>query len=250
MQFGSTSSGADSDAPLACRRIVIPMILVAIGTSLGLLSIALVSNRFGNTDWVGLLLFPLAGGIFATGVAHLFLRLPSSALLGIASTPIWAVAPFVFYWAFFFATAFQNRHHQDFAVNGVSQIAPAAQMDELFKDCRHYITYGPNNVPLFNSVAYFGDRYELTMQVPVEIESDSSGSIIGAPNFYLNETSAISVSPTGQIGASFSRNLNFGPAKWRQVYNGNGDFGKIGFVVNPTPVPNFKTYTDACRPSN
>jgi len=208
MQFGSTSSGADSDAPLACRRIVIPMILVAIGTALGLLSIALVSNRFGNTDWVGLLLFPLAGGIFATGVAHLFLRLPSSALL------------------------------------------PAAQMDELFKDCRHYITYGPNNVPLFNSVAYFGDRYELTMQVPVEIESDSSGSIIGTPNFYLNETSAISVSPTGQIGASFSRNLNFGPAKWRQVYNGNGDFGKIGFVVNPAPVPNFKQYTDACRPTN
>ena len=142
MQFCITSSGADSDAPLACRRIVIPMILVAIGTALGLLSIALVSNRFGNTDWVGLLLFPLAGGIFATGVAHLFLRLPSSALLGIASTPIWAVAPFVFYWAFFFATAFQNRHHQDFAVNGVSQIAPAAQMNELFKDCRHYITYG------------------------------------------------------------------------------------------------------------
>ena len=123
-------------------------------------------------------------------------------------------------------------------------------MGDLYNDCRHYITYGRNNVPLFNSVAYFGDRYQLTMQVPVEIESGSSGSTIGTPSFYLNETSAISVSPTGQIGASFSRNLDFGSAEWAQVYNSNGDFGKIGFVVNLTPVPNFKKYTDASRPSD
>ncbi|PHS13208.1 MAG: hypothetical protein COA78_07195 [Blastopirellula sp.] len=125
------------------------------------------------------------------------------------------------------------------------------QMDQIYSDCRHFITYGKENVPLFNSVAYFGDRYELTMQVPVEIRSETSGSMIGEAQFYLNEVRAVDIPPS-QIGASFSGGIEFGSTKWQQVYKADGDFGVIGFKINTVPVPvaNFKVYSAASRPSN
>ena len=160
---------------------------------------------------------------------------------------IWAVLYFSVYLGY---GNYKVRGHQEFAANGVSQIKPAMEMNQLFADCGHFITYGPNDVTLFNSVAYFGDRYELTMQVEVDIQSKSSGTMTGMPQFYLNEVRSVSVSPSGQVGASFSRNLNFRGAEWQQVYDANGDLSTIGFKVNSTAVPNFKKYAAACRPSN
>jgi len=178
------------------------------------------------------------------------IRLILTFMVAVVALPLAFCFAVVIFWVCLIASGFLNRDHQDFAANVVSQISPAMQMDELFNDCRHYITYGPNSVPLFNSVAYFGDRYELTMQVPVVIKSKSSGSTIGEPKYYLNEISAITISPTGQVSATFSRNLVFGSAEWTQVYNASGEFGEIGFNVNSTGVPNFRKYTDASRPSN
>src|SRR6185295_19618749 len=91
------------------------------------------------------------------------------ALLAIPALAVLA-PPFigaVFYFGVYIGYGnYKVRGHQEFAANGVSQIKPAREMDQLYADCRHFITYGPNDVALFNSVAYFGDRYELTMQVP------------------------------------------------------------------------------------
>ena len=212
---------------------------------LGLISLALVSNLFGNTDSAGLLLLMLAGGIFATGVALLFLRTSRAALVGVLAAPMSIVLLFALYLFSFFASAYLNRHHQDFAANGVELIAPARQMEELYDDCHHFISYGQNRVPLFNSVAYFGGRYKLTMQVPVEIQSDTMGSTNGSPEFYLNEVESVDISPSGQTGASFSDGLNFGYAKWQKVYDSNGDFDKIGFTIDPTAVPNFDKFSNA-----
>jgi hypothetical protein len=74
--------------------------------------------------------------------------------------------------------------------------------------------------------------------------------MIGAPQFYLSEVSTVSISPSGQVGVSFSRNLNFGLAEWQMVYDAHGDFGTIGFTVNSVPVANFQKYADASRRSN
>lgn len=94
------------------------------------------------------------------------------------------------------------------------------------------------------------DRYELTMQVPVQIDSATSGHTVGEPKFYLNEIASVAISPTGEISVSFARNLDFDAKEWEQVYDGRGDFGKIGFAVNATSVANFQKYADASRPSN
>ncbi len=144
----------------------------------------------------------------------------------------------------------KNWGHQEFAGKSVALIAPAAEMESHFADCRHFITYGPGGVPVFNSVAYFGGRYELTMQVQVAIDSPTAGRIAGTPRFYLNEVSEVTVSPTGQVGAGYSENHKFGMAEWSQVFNANGDFSVIGITIDPTPVKGFANYAGASRPSN
>jgi hypothetical protein len=182
-------------------------------------------------------------------------KLPSI-LITVAIVASIAVLVIPCLWAFLYFGVYigygnyKVRGHQEFAARGVSQIEPAIQMDEIFADCRHYITYGQNEVPLFNSEAYFGGRYQLTMQVPIEIKSASSGSVNGEPQFYLDEVDAVDISSSGQVGASFSRNLNFGLPEWQKVYKTRGNFSTIGFHLNPVPVANFQKYADAGRPSN
>lgn len=231
-------------------QVVVPILLVAFGAICGVTSLALISNQFGNTDSLGLILFGVASWMVVTGVSHIFIRLPMAAVIGAVAAPLMIAALFVLYWVALFATASGNRHHDDFAANRVAQIPPARQMDGLFDDCRHNIRYGPNGVPQFNSVAYFGDRYQLTMQVPVRIDSASSGAMVGEPTFHLNEVSKVTVSPSGQVQASFSRGIDFGSAEWALVYNADGDFSQIGFVTKPTGIPNFQVYAGALQSSD
>lgn len=161
---------------------------------------------------------------------------------------LWAV---VFFGIYIGYGNWKVRGHQEFARIGLSQVQPAAMMDELFDDCRHYIVYaGRESQSTWNSTAFFGDQYELTMQVPVDIKSKDSGSVIGEAKFYLNEIESVSVTSSGQIGASFSRNFRFNETQWKQVYDSGGDFGTIGFILKTTPVPNFQQYTNASRTSN
>lgn len=145
---------------------------------------------------------------------------------------------------------YKVRGHYEFAANGSSQIKPAKEMATLFARCRHFISYGPNEVPLFNSVASFGNRYVLTMQVEVEIQSRSSGTMVGRPRFQLLEVDDVTLLPSGQVQASFSRDLNFGDTEWQQVYASGGDLTTIGFDVDTTAVANIRQLVDTHRPSN
>lgn len=172
-----------------------------------------------------------------------------------AAIPLVAVLVSGLVWiAFYFAVYLglgnlTVRGDQEFAAKSVSQIKPASEMMQLYPDCRHFVTYGPSDTPLFNSVAYFGGRYVLTMQVPISIQSSTSGSMSGTPLFVLNEVSVVSVPPE-QVGARFSRSFTFDAEQWQKVYAAHGDFRSVGFDVDTTAVPNFQKYSDACRPSN
>ena len=166
-------------------------------------------------------------------------KTPLIAKIGLAS--LFVVGAISVLWAIFYFGIYigygnwKVRGHQDFARNGISQIQPAAEMGELFEDCRHYIVYtGRGSVSTWNTTAFFGGRYELTMQVPVDIKSKNSGSMIGDPKFYLHEVDSISISPSGQVGASFSEDFRFDEAQWKKVYESGGDFSSIGFTIKAT----------------
>jgi hypothetical protein len=138
--------------------------------------------------------------------------------------------------------------HQEFAANGVAQIEPASQMNQLFGHCRNYITYaGGASTSEWNAVAFFGGRYQLTMQVPVDIESRTKGHATGEPRFYLNEVSAVDIS-SGRVMASFSRSITFGPAEWNRVLESGGDFSTIGFIVKTgPPAKHFAEFAKSSR---
>ena len=184
--------------------------------------------------------------------SHHILR---TTLLGLAAVIVLCVAaPFIIWAIFYFGIYFgyggyKVWGHQAFAANGVAQIIPAHEMEQLYADCRQYVTYQGDD-PIFNSVAYFGDRYVLTMQVPVAIQSSTSGRMVGPPRFFLHEIDTVSVSPSGRVSASYLRSLEFGMTEWSKVYGANGDFSTIGFNVNPSPVMNYAKFVSAERPSN
>lgn len=147
---------------------------------------------------------------------------------------------------------YKVRGHQQFAAQSQALIPPAWEMGKTFADCRHYIVYGKHageDTPLFNTTAYFGDRYVLTMPVPVQIDSATAGHMIGIPIFSLQEVHSISIDD-GQITTSYSRSMEFGPNEWAKLYQAKGDLKAIGFTVNPLPVPNFQNLRAASRPSN
>ena len=106
----------------------------------------------------------------------LILKIGLVALLVVGAIPVlWAIFFFGIYIGY---GNWKVRGHQEFARNGTSHIRPAAEMEELFDDCRHYIVYtGGGSASTWNATAFFGGRYELTMQVPVDIRSGNSGSM-------------------------------------------------------------------------
>jgi hypothetical protein len=177
------------------------------------------------------------------------IALISAPLICLSLAALVPVAWMVCYFGYLAYSGLMNRGHQEFAVNGLDQIEPAAQMDQTFDDCRHYIVYsGPDSVSTWNSSAYFGGRYALTMQVPVKIKSATSGKVIGEPRFYLNEVRSVAVHPNGVVSTSFARDLKFGPTRWKKVFEANGDFAVIGFQVKTgPPVKNFAAFARASR---
>lgn len=144
---------------------------------------------------------------------------------------------------------YRVRGHQEFAVNGVAQIEPASQMEEVFEDCRHYITYsGDHTSPIWNSVAFFGGRYQLTMQVPVQIRSAAEGRMAGQPQYLLLEVERVDHTPDGRVQTSFGQNIRFGPDEWRKVYEADGDFSAAGFKIGDRPpVTGFDDFAAAHR---
>jgi hypothetical protein len=169
-------------------------------------------------------------------------------LFGVSCSTI--LAWLVFYFGIYLGYGnWKVKGHQDFARSGLSQIQPASEMASLFEDCRHYIVYsGRNSISTWNSTAFFGGRYTLTMQVPVAIASSHSGHVTGEPEFLLLEVSAVDVSPSGQVGASFGRQIKFGAKEWKTVVDHKGDFSKIGFPIESRPaIKDFDRYAKASR---
>jgi hypothetical protein len=89
-------------------RIAICFFLVALGFTLGVVALALVSNKFGNTDTIGLALLGLAGCVSTTGICYLRLRFRTAALIGLLAAPLAILLLFVLFWLFLILTAAAN----------------------------------------------------------------------------------------------------------------------------------------------
>ena len=124
----------------------------------------------------------------------------------------------------------------------------AVEMQRLFKTADHYISHyrfldEPTHT--WNTNVFFGDRYELTMQVEVSVDYKKNCiAVVGEPVFYLWEV----VSVNGRE-ARIGENFTFSKDEWKRVHESGGEFSTIGIILNPNPVPGFADYAEALRKS-
>jgi len=177
--------------------------------------------------------------------AECFLR-ASSLLTGIVL--LWAVFYFGFYVGY---GSWKNRHHQAFAKQSVALISPAAQLNGFYSDCRNFITYNePGGGPTWNTIAFFEGRYQITLQIPVAIQSPEAGETIGPARFSLLEIEEIDISGDSAASASYSNDWDFGLYQWEKVFAAKGDFSVINIpIVKGQPHERFGTFTSRLRAS-
>ncbi|MEO1529578.1 MAG: hypothetical protein AAFX06_29500 [Planctomycetota bacterium] len=79
-------------------RAFVAALLILNGCFSGIAAMLLVSNRFGNTDVIGLAMLCIAGWSAATGIALLRLRFLIAALIGLIASPVAGIFLCVLFW--------------------------------------------------------------------------------------------------------------------------------------------------------
>lgn len=92
----------------SAMRSAVSLLLVGCGLLVGVLGLALVSNKYGNTDIYGLPVVALGGMLLGTGICSFFAKFRYSIFVGIAAGPASLILLFILYWVAIFATAFAN----------------------------------------------------------------------------------------------------------------------------------------------
>jgi len=151
---------------------------------------------------------------------------------------------------------FNMKNYTQAVKSGFKKIPEAMQVERLFGEADHFISYSGPHVPQnwYTEVFFYG-RYVLTMQVEVKTNSAFSEvtEVVGEPKFYLVEVKEIEgVSPdgTGWPGASFngSGQRTFGLTDWKKIYDAKGDLSVIGITIHKDqPVDNFDFYVRATK---
>ena len=81
-------------------RLSVCAILVFIGISSGVVALPLISNRYGNTDTIGVPLLAFAGWATATGVLYTRVRFFIAASAAIAVAPLTIVTLVALFWLY------------------------------------------------------------------------------------------------------------------------------------------------------
>lgn len=131
--------------------------------------------------------------------------------------------------------------------DGYKQIPEAKQIDDLFGPAWHSLSnYREPNAADWISEATLGDRYELTMVLPVKMERQTGklAGIVGKPRIFLREVTSVQ----GR-GISYGQQFEISPDQWQQLVAADGDFSVIGIPVDlNNPVPGFAELQN--RPRN
>lgn len=116
----------------------------------------------------------------------------------------------------------------------------AVEIEQLYPDSiRHFITYfGLRGRPLtWNSEAFFGGKYRLTMQVEVAVDYESHVvRAVEEPIFYLSHIASVTKGPNGQYGARFGETIQFDRSGWDSLYSSGGDLSVLEPYRNRAPV--------------
>ena len=136
--------------------------------------------------------------------------------------------------------------------SGRSLIAPALEMEKQFPKTEHMlIMYGSNRSEKheWQSVAFFGGRYELTLSLNVVLSSDGTKiiKVDEEPKFDLWVCQKMQVSG----GASYdpSRAQRFGLQKWNEFRDSGFDLKTLDPAYDGSKLPDFDEFADRVQQS-
>ena len=137
--------------------------------------------------------------------------------------------------------------------SGRSLITPALEMEKQFPKTEHMlIMYGGTGSTQheWQTVAFFGGRYELTMTVNVILSSDGKEilKVVGEPKFYLSVCQKIL---DGGGGATYigTRYQKFGLQKWNEFRDSGYDPKILDSANDGSTLPDFDAFADIVQQS-
>lgn len=125
-----------------------------------------------------------------------------------------------------------------------TQLPIAVEFEELFPaNTDHFITHfgfdrwSDKQSTVWTSDTYFLDRYQLTMQIPIEVDYEQrTFTTTGDPDFYLVECTDFDGRSSSHDGLHF----RFGKKEWQDLYASHGDFLKLGLSLKKdSPITGF-----------
>ncbi len=136
--------------------------------------------------------------------------------------------------------------------SGRTLIAPTLEMEKQFvKTQQMLIMYGSNRSRLYEwqSVAFLGGRYELTMSVQVILSSDGTKvvKVDGEPKFDLWVCHEIH--PGGGVSYAPSRAQQFRVQKWNEFRDSGYDPKILDPAYDGSTLPDFDTFADTVQPN-
>ena len=102
-------------------------------------------------------------------------------------------------------------------------------------------------IPVWHSVAYFGGRYQLLLQIPIwfdhhDCDTDTLGGLNSAM-IQINEIADVSVGKDGVATAKLGNHWVLGPGGWEALVKNNGQWSVVNLpIVTNSPVAGFETY--------
>lgn len=106
--------------------------------------------------------------------------------------------------------------------------------------------------PEWNSVAYFGGRYLVSIKVPIEIDYGKC-KLTGVSNsvsIQINEVTKVAISKSGIAGASLEGQWRLNEKDWKRLLRGNGDWSLVNIpILTNSPVEKFDEYMRQSRES-
>ncbi|MEA3188669.1 MAG: hypothetical protein QOD99_2499 [Chthoniobacter sp.] len=144
--------------------------------------------------------------------------------------------------------------HDKVVEHGVNALILPKEVEAIFgaKNVDHFISnFGSkSDSPIWNSVAYFNSRYQLTLQVPVAIDYGKC-RLVGATSsaiVRINEIVKVGFSKSGIAEAEMKGQWRLNENEWKWLIKNKGDWSAVRVPIRvDAPVAGFDQYVNQLR---
>ncbi len=144
--------------------------------------------------------------------------------------------------------------HDQVVRHGVDTLILPKEVESILgaTNVDHFISnFGSRTLPsMWNSVAYFDNRYRFSLRVPIAIDYDKC-KLIGATNsamVQINEVTKVELSKSGIAEATMKGQWRLNENEWKWLVKNKGDWSvvKVPILTN-APVKGFDEYVRQVR---